>query len=373
MNKKQVIRIIVFVVLASLIFGFFTILLQINNGRDVLGTYGFYLEPENSIDAVIVGPSQIYTSYYPAYAYKLHGYTSYTIATSAMPGSVYITATKEVNERQKPQLYVYDIGGFAYKDLAAEANVRKYIDNIPMLSKNRLEAIEKLVPEEERDSYYFPFIKYHSTYNQIITASKVLKDEIDQSRRGYSLLKNFTTTGSVGNYTTKYFKRDQNVDITNQGLDYLKELLDYLKETKTQNVLFATFPDDINRTETKSSLKAHEMIASYGYDYVNFSDYKDEMNIDRKKDFYNANHVNIRGAKKVTECVSDFLFETYNLNTTHSEEVTKEWDDCASYVDKVFDLSEQRLQAYEKSGDTKEGHQYYMESEMFSNDGLPKK
>lgn len=372
MNIKQVIRIIVFVVLASLIFCFLTILFQINNGRDVVGTYGFYLEPENSIDAVIVGPSQIYTSYYPAYAYKLYGYTSYSVSTSAMPGSVYITATKEVNESQKPQLYVYDIGGFTYKDLADESNVRKYIDNIPLFSKNRLEAIEKLVPEDQRESYYFPFIKYHSTYNQIVTAGKVLKDEINQGRRGYSLLKNFTTTGSVGNYTTKYFKRDQKVDITNQGLDCLKELIDYLKETKAQNVLFATFPDDINRTETKSSLKAHEMIKEYGYDYVNFSDFKDEMDIDRKKDFYNANHVNIRGAKKITECIGGYLSETYNLNTTHSEEIKKEWDDCASYVDKVFDLSERRLQAYEKSGSTKEGHQYYMESEMFSNDGLPK-
>ena len=44
--------------------------------------------------------------------------------------------------------------------------LRSWIDNMPY-SENKVQTIQELVPEDERLSYYIPFLKYHSNMGKI--------------------------------------------------------------------------------------------------------------------------------------------------------------------------------------------------------------
>ena len=43
------------------------------DSSDIENIYGFYSEPKNSLDMVMIGPSEVYTGYAPALAWEEYG------------------------------------------------------------------------------------------------------------------------------------------------------------------------------------------------------------------------------------------------------------------------------------------------------------
>lgn len=46
------------------------------DSSDIENIYGFYAEPKNSLDMVMIGPSEVYTGYAPALAWEEYGLKS---------------------------------------------------------------------------------------------------------------------------------------------------------------------------------------------------------------------------------------------------------------------------------------------------------
>ena len=362
MKAKHIIRIIAFIIVTLCVVYFAADFMQVNNGRDVAGMFGLDKEKENSLDVALIGPSQVYASYYAPLAYKEYGYTSYPISTSAMAGSLYKYAVKEMQERQDPKLYIIEISGFFYSVQRDEPTMRKYLDNINTYSKPRLEAIDNLVDDADKLSFYIPFIKYHNNLQNIKTCFMVYKDKITITKRGYSLFKNFSTTDAVFDTTAKGVAKKSDNTINEEGFEYLDDLLDYLKESGIENVVFASFPDEYNRTVTDSYAEAIKRIEDAGYVFENFYEQRDEIGLDPKTDYYNVGHVNINGAEKMTRFLGEYITTHYDVKSEHPQEVIDQWEDCASQVDKVIDLAKKRLRKVTKYD---EGVQAYVESAFY--------
>lgn len=363
MKAKHIIRTVAFVLVAALLICFTMAFVKVNNSRDCVGLYGFEFEPKDSLDVVLFGPSQIYTSYYPAYAYEKYGYTSFSISSSAMPSSMYLSALKQVRERQNPQLYIFELSGFYYKDQKADSVIRKYLDNVPTLADYRLEAIEKYVPEKERESYYIPFIKYHNNLDNIKTCFDVMKEKIKIRKRGYSLFKNFSPTNNIFNVLNPKLNKYTRTKVSDESFKIFYELIDYLKQENITNVIFANFPDANEYDNNESYQKLNEEVVKAGFTYVDFhnKDAQNEIGIDYEKDFYNLNHLNINGTEKMTTYLGNYIMSNYNIDTNHSEEVKKEWDDCASIADEIIQKQKDKLIVTDK-----EVKQNIFEEDFFS-------
>ncbi|MBR2717577.1 MAG: hypothetical protein IKD79_07585, partial [Oscillospiraceae bacterium] len=78
-------------------------------GQGSIRVRGFYREPKNSLDAVLVGDSTIYAGYSPALAYETAGFTSYHYAIGANVCTTWEPITREILREQDPQLIVMDI------------------------------------------------------------------------------------------------------------------------------------------------------------------------------------------------------------------------------------------------------------------------
>ena len=76
----------------------------------------FYLEEKESIDAVLIGASDVYAGYSAPYAYEKYGYTSYPYATQSSPASIVLPQLKEVIKYQNPKMIIVEINAFLYKD-----------------------------------------------------------------------------------------------------------------------------------------------------------------------------------------------------------------------------------------------------------------
>ena len=333
MKLKHWIKIIVFVVLAAGILLFASELLCVANEKDTVGVYGFFKEPEDSIDVAFVGASGLYTYFYAPLGYEEQGFTSYALATSTMTAPIYRYATEMVLDRQNPQLLVFDTECFTYEEEYQydEASLRKFLDACPN-SEIKTRAINALVSDDLKSSFEYTFQKYHSGWTRIGECFQVLKDKMDMNSRGYAVTKNFGTTPAIQEYRNP----EKPFNVTESGLKYLQELLDYLHEAGVEHALFVRLPEMYRYVPNELYGTMIEMIRGAGYDFVNLEGAVQDIGLTMETDYYNPSHLNMLGTEKFTKFFAGYLMYMYDLDTTHSEAVDKEWQECASHNDEII-------------------------------------
>ena len=125
-KSRTAVRAIVFVLIAVLGIGLISPMLVANNDWDKRHVHGFFLEPEDSLDVVLIGASQLYTGYSAPLAWQQYGYTSYPLTVSNIPARLYGSLLTEAVNRQHPKLNVVDIDGFinAYLSMNADQETK---------------------------------------------------------------------------------------------------------------------------------------------------------------------------------------------------------------------------------------------------------
>lgn len=189
-KTKTVVRVIAFLLIVVLVYGALTEVLSVNNTWDMRHIRGFYREPKNSLDVVLIGASELYTGFCSPLAWQQHGFTSYSLCISSMPGCLYDSMLTETMRRQTPKTVVVEINGFLF-DFSAEdteTGLRKWIDNMPM-SANKVRTILSSVPRDQWSSYFFRLEKYHTNWNEPTVWAEPAQQHLTLLRTGYSLTK----------------------------------------------------------------------------------------------------------------------------------------------------------------------------------------
>ena len=320
---------------------------------------GFYLEDAGSLDVVYLGASEVYSDIAPGYAYARDGITGYLYATQANTILNYKSQLKNVLSRQQSSLIVIELNGALYDDeeITKEANLRNYADHAP-LDLTKLEWVAENVSENQLE-YLFPYIKYHGTWNdpenETGAEEKYRKTISQVSRRGYSYLKgvlnwSFTFTSPIPSMNEKLpdsaNKKQPLAETAEKGL---RELLEYCRSEGLDNVVFARFPHIVtertyDRFERNNTVA--DIVAEYGYDYLNFEKDFAVTGLDEAADFYNPDHLNIYGQQKFTAFLTDYLKEHYGL-TSHALSVDQkeEWETCAAYYEAYTKYNEALMQS----------------------------
>ena len=356
MNKKYVLRTVKLLALICAVLicvgvGQKYIFVRVDN--DKVRMTGYYQEPENTIDVVLLGASDVYSDFSSPYVYKLFGFTSYPYSIGASPGSLMISQIKEILSTQNPKLIVVEINGFLYENsdiLYSETSMRRYIEHIPF-SNNKLQTIFSMTPPKEWINYFFPITKYHDNIKNIDSIVKSNKDIAEIQERGFSLLKgNITYTKTEINAFDKNIKNDFSVaDIEPNAEVCLIDFLDYCKNEKIDNIIFTRFPHIIGTEDSYERFKrgneAEKIIKSYGFDFINLERNSDLIGLDYENDFYNDDHLNIYGQQKFTKYLGNLLINDYGITKSSlSDEVKKNWDISAEYNDLFYEYCESKMQ-----------------------------
>lgn len=333
--KKKTVKLIVFLAVALVVFLGLSEAAKDSNRTSISSLKGIYTEPENSLDVVLIGASEIYAGYAPTEAWKEYGFTSYDYATAGIPGNLYKSMLKEVLREQDPKLVVFEVNGFCYSDkyyTESSGNVHTYIDNMK-ISKNWAETIKEVIPEDEQSDYFFPISTYHDNWKHPKGSIKsvVAKTLIKVNNR--SNLKGYATFS--GTRKSKKLKKDKGIQFTDLSRNYLNELCQLCQEEGVENVLFVRFPHLREPGNPNVYDEMGEVINSYGFDFLNLTDYT-ELELDKDKDFYNSDHMNYYGMKKFTTYFSDYLVSNYDLPAEHNEKVEEYWASCTEKADEIF-------------------------------------
>lgn len=314
----------------------------------------FYNEPENSLDVVIMGASDVCTGFAPGYAYDKYGYTSYAYAMDSNPGPLYKAQLKEVLKKQNPGLIIIEIEGFLHdndENQTDEARLRLFAESIPM-SLNKLEAIFQH-PYEDKLSCLFPFIKYHGNWQN----TEELRYRYVNKSVGFNdpaRLKNIYTYTMIHDQEPIYdIQNDYTVisDISPMCRDGLIDLLEYCQQEQLDNVVFVRFPhktiDNISYLKYCQTNGVEEILRQYNYPLLNFERKAEEIGIDYQTDFFDNDHLNVYGQMKMTDYLSKWIINEYQLTPITQTDVNKAlWEECAAYTYAYFRTADQ----YTKEG-----------------------
>ena len=350
------------VILTTYLLQFF-LLKRIDN--NTMRMEAFYLEDKDTLDAVVIGASDVYAGYSAAYAYENYGITSYPYATQASPANIVLPQIKEVIKHQHPKMVVVEINSFLYKDseLPNEASQRMFADNVPRDEIWR-DYLADAVPEEKQLEYYLPIVKYHSSWTDYPWKIKFLKAEMGLKQLGYSRFRGYKTVANefhpdAKTYNDRLPDDDHSDPMGAAGQRYLIQTLDYLKENNIKNVLFVRFPHIVRAeafTRFRRTNEAGKIIESYGYDFINLEKYSDEYGFVNDKDYYNWDHLNIYGSEKLTEIMCKKLTQDYGVTPAQLTDAEKKsWEDSVNYYHMIYNYSQEMIKRRLKLGKVDDG------------------
>lgn len=307
---------------------------------------GLYAEPENSLDVVCIGGSDVFQQYSPLQAFHENGYTSYNLAGSALSPLALRYCMDEARKTQPNALYVVSLRSFeyGYDRIDDEGKRRMYSDDVirrvsdsMKYSANRtayITYVNNAIKRYHRDDaafadfdiweYSFDLIKYHGRWNEL-------------SKSSFSQY----TIYSVPESDYKRFRLSpehtplERVDVADivaqaplaEEIDgVLTDLLTYCRELEDLDILFVIPPCLVSEEFQMTLNYIGSRVADYGFDYMNLNEYCDEMGLDFSTDFMDVNHLNIRGAEKCTSFFGDYLNATYDLPDKREDPAYAAWE-----------------------------------------------
>lgn len=267
------------------------------DSSDIENIYGFYAEPENSLDMVMIGPSEVYTGYAPALAWEEYGLKSCNLSIGAVPCNMYKSIVTEIVKRQKPKLLVINASAFSqgnWKD-----------------------------PE--------------AVYTSFVTRAYMRL-----SGGGY--LKGFYSktgiTGGRDNLANIGQPTKEAYVLTDECRAYLKELLSYCNKLGIEHVLLLQPPHETQAAD-KSGLEQIESITKeYGYDFLDLStDYESSVGIDDSHDFADFEHLNAYGAQKLSSYIGDMAVNQYCIKSDTAKSELSRWKKSVKRTKKALKMA----------------------------------
>lgn len=306
----------------------------------------FYREEEDSLDVVVMGASDVFTGFAPAYAYSLGEFTSYVYGFDSNPGSLYLAELKEVLSRQDPELLLIEVHGFIYDDdrQSGEAQLRHFLTGTPA-SANRMETLLKH-PYEDKLSCLFPFFKYHGNWQMSFEEMAEAYEKSLNHPVGPSFFKGMATRNQADTREVVYEIIDDRSsrDLSPLGAYHLQELLDYCRDEQLDNVVFVRFPHKLVEEEQYQRFlrinRIEEIIREAGFPYLDLERMGDDICLDYFYDFYNPDHLNNYGQMKLTEYLTDWILYEYGL--TPREQTAQNlanWEKSVIYNEALIEIA----------------------------------
>lgn len=300
MKRTVAFSIILIVLLAGISRGFNQIYLKHNKvgiGRDQ-SLIGIQSEKENSIDVLVLGDSESYTTVSPMVLWKECGTTSYVCGQSGQQITETYFALKQALQTQKPKV------------LLLETNV---------LFRNQGKIERYLNVLDQIGMYYFSIFRYHNLWKQCLDHKG---SEDPMNYKGFSIREN------VKSYTGgSYMKHEKSkAEISKFVKCYVEQIQELCKENDIQLVMYSG-PSPVNY-----NYKKHNALEAYtkeiGVPYLDFNMMTEEVPIDWKTDSADkGDHLNIAGAHKVSDYMAKYLKSNFELPNHKEDEEYQEWND----------------------------------------------
>lgn len=318
----RVTKAIIFLVILALLFHFLTLVYDRPVSKNVLD---YQSRPENTIDVVTIGSSNVYRYFIPSEGWLKYGITSFAYALAAAEGENTIWMVKDVLKTQKPKLLILEVRGFL-----GTRNRKALSPSTYRLIKNYANPLDRwkiirhycringISFSPDQVPYYLTLLLNHENYWTLMRPEnwkKAVRGTKFTREPGEGPFLGYVPAGNVQAQKQTAYDETYIEDLSAENEASLREILDYCRKIG-QDVMLVSSPFIYTKQEI-GELNAVALLAKeYGIPFLNTntSGNTEKMGIDFGYDFYNSHHTNICGAIKYSNLVFDYLHENYELD-----------------------------------------------------------
>lgn len=250
---------------------------------------------------LVAGDSESYTSISPMDLWNRTGIAAYDCGQPAQRIQETYYVLKTAFQKQSPKLVLLETNAL-FRD--------------PGFLKNlQLSLTEPL-------SYHFPIFRYHNVWKALFDGPGGLKN----GYMGFEIRDKSVSYDGDENYMKETKDKSEIPEVVRIYMDKIRSLC---RKNGAELLLFSA-PSPVNY-----DYKKHNALEEYSREkripYIDLNMRYREIGIDWKKDSYDkGDHLNIHGARKVTDYMAGYLTENYRLPDRRNEEGWKEWNELAN-------------------------------------------
>ena len=296
---------------------------------------GFKQERNDSLDAVYIGASHVFSFFQPPLAWNDYGIAVFSYAIPSMPPYTVKYRIIEARKTQPDALYIINLNCFKNTEVKTQA-IHRSVDYMPW-SKNKLEMMDTMLDHSDfegmdRLEFYFPMLRFHSRWCELSDADfKHTLNNADGLKGAYTYNPFLTASEDQ---TKRYKFVDKREELTEDQELILYDLLDYIDQEDV-NVLFVTVPQMLDSESLGQINTIEDIVQERGYDYLDLMDNGSDYQLKMDTDYHDSNHINIHGSIKFTKYLSEYLIENYGFNDKREE---SGWDSWNASVTKYADI-----------------------------------
>lgn len=301
---------------------------------------------DTPIDVLIIGSSHVKNGVLPYYLWKDYGISSYNFASSGEKIQLSYYTLKDVIKEVNPKVVVLD----AYLSPSGTE------DGIKMNYGLVHEAIDYMDTDQEkielskilsigRDENAFSFLNniyaYHYRWKELDKNDFVERFTIEKGGQ-------FLSGGSAFEEIPVFEGEISEKVKEGSGYEYLNKIMDLCEENGAQFLLINVPYVSIDEKAAKRQYTFYKCVDERGFDSIYFPEVLDLLNIDCATDFHDKGHVNVLGAKKVTDYVGNYLSTTMGVADHRSDAAYQSWEEFVKiYDDARMERAENSKTAYE--------------------------
>lgn len=298
----------------------------------------FFSLPKNTVDVLFTGTSRAYASYIPQQIYDNTGISSAVLATSMQSCQNTYWLLKEALQRQSPELVIMDVHRVATPVDKSGKEFRMYytsgISVLPDLSINKIRAYRDIASDQngwakEMTVYdAYSFLEYKNIYDRgtpdFVSIANLLINPISEYKTfGYFSEVAVQPLASLqpSISSSAYVDLKQTTDFL-----YLEKIVALLRDKDIPLLLVRAPYDGSQFDDLRLYSQAFEWIEEQQIPFIDFFRLIREIGIDPATDFYDKNHMNYLGAKKVTTYMEGYLQEHYALEDHRGDSKYELWE-----------------------------------------------
>lgn len=295
--------------------------------KDTTGGYlssidQLYHTDEDLIDLVFLGSSHCYYGIYPELLWEENGIASFDLAVSAQDRDSTYYQLKELLKTQHPSVVVVDIYGICHEKHLVESNVyRNYLSM--KFSLNSVAHIMTYTEQEKRKELLARWPIIHTRYREL--------KEFDFVPYEPSII----GRGSLITWNISAVEEDNSVNLceTVQPLnaknrEWIQNLI-ALSEKENFELIFTLIP--WKRGDDKQAIinGFREYIRDKEIQFLDFTELTEEVDLCSATDWTDAEHLNARGAQKLTRYLGAYLTAQYEFPDRRGDARYHLWDEAS--------------------------------------------
>ena len=291
-----------FLGLAVLLIGLSFVFMPKNNmsefGMEEVSANGILGEKENTIDVLVLGDSESYSSISPMEIWKETGYTSYVCGTSAQHLNYTVTMLHRAFEKQAPKVVILETNAI-YREVTKSSALKAKITN------------------------YFSVFQYHDRWKSLGWHDFIGKTNFTWTDD----YKGYRYNSSIAPSTKKDYMKETDAiaEIPELNVKYVEKIKAYCDENGAKLLLLST-PSTVNWNYARHN-GIQNLADEIDCEYIDLNIMNDKVQIDWNKDTRDkGDHLNHSGAVKVTRYISEFLSETELLTDHRPDAEYAKWN-----------------------------------------------